>query len=76
MADRSTDRLDTVIYVCAILTFTIATFFVALRFYTRWRLVKMVGGEDWLILFSLLLSMGSSIGLCLREYLDTKATLE
>jgi hypothetical protein len=55
------------IVACAVITVTAAAGFVALRFHTRWKIVKMVGAEDWFILASLLFSIGTSIGLCIRE---------
>jgi hypothetical protein len=68
MEAKNTGSLDASIYACTVLSVSIAAIFVALRFYTRWRLVRMIGAEDWLILFSLLLSLGSSISLCIRKF--------
>jgi hypothetical protein len=46
----------------AVLLFTLAATTVALRFYTRLRIVRVFGPEDWTILVALVLSLGVSTG--------------
>lgn len=41
------------IIACAIITWLIALFFVILRFYTRGRLIRVLGPTDWCIIPSL-----------------------
>jgi hypothetical protein len=61
------DSPESGVIACAVLTVSFAAIFVALRFYTRWKIVKMIGGEDWFILVSLILSVGNSIAICYGE---------
>lgn len=48
------------IVACAAATWAIAAVFVALRFFLRGYLMKVLGREDWTILISLLFSAGVS----------------
>ncbi|KAB5516937.1 hypothetical protein GE09DRAFT_574246 [Coniochaeta sp. 2T2.1] len=64
ISDPSDTRQANIIS-CAVLTFLIASLFVALRFYTRVRLVRgarVLGAEDWVILASLFFSGLNSAG--------------
>jgi hypothetical protein len=54
------------IIVCAILSWMIATGFVAVRFYTRWRIVYVLGVEDWMLLVALILS-GLNMAATIRQ---------
>lgn len=49
------------IYVCAVLTWAITAAFVAARFYTRGRLLRVLGPEDWVILLSLVCLSDASL---------------
>ena len=52
------DSLVTNVIVCAVVTWAIAAVFVALRFYTRTRILSVLGWSDWLILTSWICSCG------------------
>jgi hypothetical protein len=56
------DNYQANIIVCAVLTWIIAAAFVALRFFTRRWLVRILGWEDWAILASLFFSALNSAG--------------
>ena len=47
------DSLSDGVIVCAVLCFVIAAVFVALRFYTRTRILKVLAASDWFLLASL-----------------------
>ncbi|KAH8902346.1 hypothetical protein BR93DRAFT_972734 [Coniochaeta sp. PMI_546] len=49
------------IIAAAIVSFVLTAAVVALRFYTRVKIVRVLGGEDWTILVSLIFSLGVSI---------------
>ncbi|KAK1757886.1 hypothetical protein QBC47DRAFT_166668 [Echria macrotheca] len=53
--------LQTDIIVCAVVTWTIGLTFVLLRFYTRFRLKRILGPTDWCIVPALLFSAGLSV---------------
>lgn len=55
------------ILACAVITALVAIVVVILRFYARWCLVKKVRAEDWCILASLFMAVGTSIGVGRRE---------
>lgn len=56
------DSLAPNIIVCAVVTWAIAAVFVALRFYTRTRILSVIGWSDWLILISWIFSCGVTVG--------------
>lgn len=56
------DSLAPNIIVCAVVTWAIAAVFVALRFYTRTRILSVIGWSDWLILISWIFSCGVTAG--------------
>ncbi|KAH6985210.1 hypothetical protein EDB80DRAFT_869215 [Ilyonectria destructans] len=49
------------IVVCAVLTWVFALIFVCLRLYTRTRLTRSVGYEDWALVAAMLSSTASSV---------------
>jgi len=51
--DLPHDSLQVNIIVCSVLTWAISALFVALRFYTRARIIKAINWSDWSILISL-----------------------
>ncbi|ORY71470.1 uncharacterized protein BCR38DRAFT_10867 [Pseudomassariella vexata] len=71
------DSLDARVISCAILTLVISAVVVALRFYTRCRIIHALGAEDWFILVAWVFALGSSIGTwkqaywALGQHLDT-----
>lgn len=52
------DSLVPNVIACAVVTWAIAAVFVALRFYTRTRILSVLGWSDWLILISWICSCG------------------
>lgn len=52
------DSLVPNVIVCAVVSWAIAAVFVALRFYTRTRILSVLGWSDWLILTSWIFSCG------------------
>lgn len=48
------------IIVCAVMTLLVAATAVGLRFYTRSRIIYVLGPEDWMILVALILSAANS----------------
>lgn len=46
------------VIVCAVVTWVIAAIFVALRFYTRTRIISVIGWSDWFIFASWFFSCG------------------
>ena len=58
-----TDRSYSVdIIVCAVITGFIGSVFVALRFYTRGIMLKVLSWEDWLILVAQVSQVGDYVG--------------
>jgi hypothetical protein len=55
------------IVAAAVLLFLLAAAAVALRFYTRLNIVRVLGAEDWTILVALVLAMGASICTIMRK---------
>lgn len=62
LISNPSDNYSGSIIISAVLTWLIAALFVALRFYTRGWLVRILGWEDWVILASLLFSALNSAG--------------
>ena len=52
------DSLVPNVIACAVVTWAISAVFVALRFYTRTRILSVIGWSDWLILVSWIFSCG------------------
>jgi hypothetical protein len=44
------------IIICSAISWGVATAFVAVRFYTRWKIVYVLGVEDWILLVALIFS--------------------
>lgn len=65
--------MDPGLLACAVITALLAIAVVTLRFYARWWLVKKVRVEDWCILASLFMAMGTSISVGRREYFSMPA---
>lgn len=59
----------------AVLIFLVAAATVALRFYTRVKIVRVLGAEDWAILVALVLALGVSICAITRESLRPPVSL-
>jgi hypothetical protein len=55
------DDLGGTVVAASIVCFAIAAAMVALRFYTRIKIVRVLGAEDWTILAALVLSLGASL---------------
>jgi hypothetical protein len=64
-AESSVDLPATVL-ACAILSLLISGLAVAARFYTRGRLRKILGSEDWCILCAWLACLGFTVAVCLE----------
>lgn len=56
------------VLACAIATWVIAASFVALRFFLRGYLLKVLGREDWTVLMSLVFSAGVSASFIVETY--------
>jgi hypothetical protein len=54
------DNFQLNVIICSVVTFLIAATFVCLRFYTRGRLLKVLGWEDWTNLGGLIFSGAQS----------------
>lgn len=61
------DNHGPAVVVFPTLTAVVATILVALRFYTRWRILRLLGWEDWLLLVALLFGITNSIIIAQRE---------
>lgn len=53
--------LEGAMIAAAVVSFVLTAAVVALRFYTRVRIVRVLGGEDWTVLIALVFSLGVSI---------------
>lgn len=60
LANPSESRQGEVIS-SAVVCFALAALFVAARFYTRTKIIHVIGWEDWTILASLVFSLGNTI---------------
>ncbi|KAB5539346.1 hypothetical protein GE09DRAFT_315504 [Coniochaeta sp. 2T2.1] len=76
--DGGDDRGGAII-AAAVVSFGLAAAVVAMRFYTRMRIVRVLGWEDWWILVALVLSLGvstSNIIMACFGYGEHQATVE
>lgn len=64
------------IIAAAIVSFVLTAAVVALRFYTRVKIVRVLGGEDWTILVSLIFSLGVSITAIASRLCEISSCLE
>jgi hypothetical protein len=64
--DRDNDSYQASLIVCSVVTWVAALVFVAARFYTRRLLLRVWSCEDWIILFSLILSALCSVTVIIR----------
>ncbi|KAH8663629.1 hypothetical protein BGZ60DRAFT_71940 [Tricladium varicosporioides] len=55
------------VVVCSVITVFIATIAVFLRFFTRRRILHVLGYEDWCILAALFFSFGNTTGMIFRK---------
>ena len=60
MADTWDETNGGSLVAATVTTVTIAAIFVGLRFYTRIRIVRMLGPSDWAILLALIFSIGNT----------------
>lgn len=66
-------HMDPGLLACAVIIALLAIAVVVLRFYARWWLVKKARPEDWCILASLFMAVGTSISVGRREYFSVPA---
>lgn len=69
-ATAGDDRGSSVI-AAAVVVFAITAAVVALRFYTRVKIVRVLGAEDWTILVALIFSAGVSACAIMCKSCDT-----
>lgn len=62
------------VIVCAAITTSIATVFVAARFYSRAGLLGTVGWEDWFMLVALFFSYATTAGMTSRRYCESEVS--
>ncbi|KAF4625948.1 hypothetical protein G7Y89_g12214 [Cudoniella acicularis] len=55
------------VIICSVVTVFIATAAVCLRFFTRRRIIHVLGREDWFILLALFFSIGNTVGMIFQS---------
>ena len=68
LPDPSENNAPTIIALAGV-SAVVTTSFVALRFYVRGRLIKVLGWEDWIILVALVCGVACSVTVGIREYI-------